>query len=260
MGPLPLHNLSQAESSPGSFLKGVAACSGAQGIWSLYGTPASLPGVSSPCSCAHKGKAQSLHSFARSLPFPATTLAKCQHPALLHIPSWSPKPVSSAQLPGLSSRVPGEKRRNPFSHGCDFQPRMIFINSVPKARRGTGHTGAEQPGACWSQKKTRQSFACKVNLKQAATGGAARRACPTARDSIFQGYHRAGMLAGRGQQRAQSKCLGTIVWRALQAHEDGLWHTSWGCALTHTGSSAPGRSTGRAGGHQESPRGGLWKA
>lgn len=236
--------------------EGVAACSGAQGIWSLYGTPASLV-YPAHAHGLHKSKAQTLHGFAGNLPFPATTLPKCQHPALLHIPPCSPKPVSSAQPPQLSSRVPGEEK--PVLPGCDFQPRMIFISSVPKAQRGTGHTGAEQPRACWSQKKMRQSF-CKVNLNQPAAGGAARRACPTARASIFQRYHRAGMLAGRGQQRAQSKCLGTIISRALQAHEDGLWHTSWGRALTHMCSSAPGRDKGRAEGHQESPRGGLWKA
>lgn len=164
-------------------------------LWLVY--PAHAHGL-------HKSKAQSLPSFAGSLPFPATKLPKCQHPALLHIPSWSTKPVSS----GLSSRVPGEKRRNPFSQAVIFQPRMIFINSVPKARRGTGHTGAEQPGACWSQKKTRQSFACKVNLKQEAAGGAARRACPTARASIFQGYHRAGMLSREGTAKGSVKMFG----------------------------------------------------
>lgn len=189
-----------------------------------------------------------------SLPQPQRFPKPCAQP-------YSPSPPGPQnQFPplsrlGLSSRVPGEKRRNPVSQAAIFQPKMIFIISVPKAQRGTGHTGAEQPGGCWSQKKTRRSIACKVNLNQPAPGGAGRRPCPTATASIFQGYRRAGMLAGRGEQRASLKCLGTIISRALRAREDGLWHTRRGRALVRACGSTPDKRHGEGWGTPGEPHG-----
>lgn len=154
----------------------VAACSGAKGISSTE-----MPGISpSPCS---RFAGQKSSGFAGDLLVPKLSTQSCS-PS----PPGPQNQFPPLKLPGLSSQVPGEKRRNPVSQAVIFQPRMIFIISVPKAQRGTGHTGAEQPGGCWNQKKMRQNIVCKVNLNQSVPGGAGRRARPTATSSIFQGY------------------------------------------------------------------------
>lgn len=95
---------------------------------------------------------------------------------------------------------------------------MIFIISVPKAQRGTGHTGAEQPGGCWSQKKMRQSIACKVNLNQPAPGGAGRRACPTARASIFQGIPQSWDASREGTAKDLSQNVSAQLFQECSRH------------------------------------------
>jgi len=165
-------------------------------------TPASPAGTCSPRSLFAGKKRSGPAWLCRGSPCPSHNTSQSPvpsptpHPRLvprtsfLHSAAWAFQPGSWREEEKLG--LPG----------CDFQPRMIFFICVPKAQRGTGHTGAEQPRGCWSQKKMRPSTACKVNLNQAAAGRAGRRACPTATASIFQGHRRAGMPAGRGEQRA----------------------------------------------------------
>lgn len=78
-------------------------------LWLVY--PAHARGL-------HKSKAQTLHSFAGNLPFPATSLPKRQHPALLH--PLVPKTSFLCSAAQALQRVPGEKRRNPFSQAVIF--------------------------------------------------------------------------------------------------------------------------------------------